>query len=57
MKGISIINPAITENMKHLIVGMHFNYQSSIKIVGVLLDRSVPLCFVLNTLSNIPSKE
>ena len=44
MKSISTINPAIMENTKCLIVKTCI--QLSIKIVGVSLDRSVPLHFI-----------
>ena len=44
MKSISAINPAITENMKCLIVKTRTLL--SIKIVGMSLDRGVPLRFV-----------
>ena len=43
MKSISTINPAITENMKYLIVKT--GTQLSIKLVSVSLDRRVLVRF------------
>ena len=57
MKSISAIDPAIMENMKHLIVKVHPTYQLKSKCVTWSCITTIHfVSSSSNTLGNIPSK-